>query len=127
MHLDHGEPGRENRVAERDAGVGQATRVQQDPVDSADRAIQCVDEHAFMGRLQRLERTAELLGEIVEPALQLPEWNAAIDVRFTGAQRVQVRAVQDQYVMHRFPGLTIAHPLRSARHARRAPESGAAR
>ncbi len=95
VHLRNGEPRRGQGVAQRDAGVRQAGRIDQDRVGGRPRLLDPVDQCALVVRLERLDLAAELLGELLERGVDLGERGVAVDLGLARAEQIEVGPVQD--------------------------------
>ena len=91
------------RVADRHRGVGERGRVHQGEGGAiAARGLDAVDQHVLGVGLQALELVAGGLRALREVGVDLREGRAAIDLRLAGAEQVEVGAVQDQQLRHRW-------------------------
>ena len=105
VHLDERDLHGEQRIAQRDARVGEAGGVEDDEGHVAGRRL--VDPRDQLGlgiALERRQVVPGLGGELRHPLVDLVEGDLAVDAGFTGAEQVQVRAVQQQDVCHEGSG-----------------------
>lgn len=101
------------RVPDRDARVRVRGRIDQDEIGLfIPRSLDAVDERAFVVALERRQRGARFLCPRGERLIDLCERHAAVHLRFPGAEKVQVGAVQHQQSCHgRFYFCGIARTL----------------
>ena len=89
VDLDERPVDREQRVAQGDARVGQAARVDDRDVEVA--AMQPVDQGALVVRLEEVDGEPELGGAGRQPGVDLVERLVAVDLRLARADEVEVR------------------------------------
>src|SRR4029079_4268288 len=128
VHLDRGHGHRGERVPERQTGVGQGTRVDQDPARAGLRCVHGVDQNTFMVALAALDLAPELRRQVFQSLIDLGERDAPVDRGLTLTERVEIRTVEDQDLVHGTPRASIvALPLPAGRLRPCGRESGAAR
>ena len=96
VHLDRGQSRASDRVAQRDARVREAARVEHHTVTAAAGLVQRVDENAFVSALEGLDLATELVRERLQPGIHLVQRHAAVDFRLARAERLEVGSVQDE-------------------------------
>src|SRR5215831_1854555 len=101
MHLDRREARTRDRIADRDARVREAARVEDHTVTAAASLVQRVDENALVRALERLDLATELTGECDEARVHLFQRHAAVDFRLACSERLEVGSVQDEDAEHR--------------------------
>lgn len=100
VHFDRGNLRSADGVAKRDAGVGEGSRIENDPLAALIRQFRdLIDKRTFVIRLVEFEvdfgeLLAESVGEIVQSA-------RSVDFRFAFAEAIQVGSVQDSDTFHR--------------------------
>ena len=113
MDLDERPLDGEQRVAQRDARVGQAAGVDDRDVEVAE--VQPIDQRALVVRLEEGDREAELRGLRRDPGMDLVERLVAVDLGLAGADQVEVRALQHEHGRHRGLPLGVASRPAAAR------------
>lgn len=93
VNLDHREFAPDQRVSQADARMRQPRRVDQDPVGVASGFLNPVDQQSLVIGLKGIEFTSGLLGEAGEQAVYFGEIRRPVDLRFSGAEHVQIWAV----------------------------------
>ena len=98
MHFDTRGLGHEqrHRVAQRNAGVGEASGIQNQALDLAPRRLQAVDQGALVIRLEGLEPRPGFGRQALQPGLDLGERGAPVDLGLSPAEFVQVGAIEEQ-------------------------------
>src|SRR5581483_9249344 len=100
-HFDERDLHREQRVAQRDAGMRQRGGIDDDELDAFGLGLlDPLDQGAFVVALERVELVPELAGVLAEIALDLPERLGSVEVRLAAAEQVEVGAVQQQDQAH---------------------------
>src|SRR5690606_2710397 len=101
MELDERDPDREQRVAQRNAGVREGRRIEQNEVDllRAGR-VDAPDQLVLGVALVGIERVTCCLGEAFQPGLDVGQRRAAVELRLAGAEQTEVWAVQQQQSRH---------------------------
>ena len=84
----------EQRVAQRDAGVGQPAGIDDRDVEVA--PVQPIDERALVVRLEEVDVEPELRGPRRDPGVDLVERFVAVDLGLARADEVEVRALEDE-------------------------------
>lgn len=88
------------RIANCDAGVRICRRVDDDEVRAVlPGRLYAVNQRAFVIALPRCQRDAHFACKQLKVLIDLLQREAAVDMRFSGAEQVQVRAMQYQYVL----------------------------
>ncbi len=105
VHLDEGQLGRLEGVAQGQAVVGQGAGVYQDAVGAAGLRLQEIDDLTLVVRLEGRDLGAEFAGPLPHPVLDLFEGDGAVYLRLSLAEQVEVRAVDQQYAHLRSGGL----------------------
>jgi hypothetical protein len=83
VNLDKRNLNGEQCVTQRNAGVREATRVQDDKFDSVDLSLlHPVNEFMFGIALKTLERVSELFSEVAGASFDIGQSRGAVDVRF---------------------------------------------
>ena len=91
----------QQRVAQRDAGVREGRRVEDDEGDVArGRLLDAADQFGFGVALERRQLVPDLGGELAGTLVDLLQRHVAVDARLAPAEQVQVGAVQEQDVGH---------------------------
>src|SRR4051812_48656783 len=93
MHLDRGQAGDVERVADRVRVVGPRAGVQDEPVGQRRRAVEQLAELALVVRLRERQLESELAPEVVDPRLELRQREAAVQLRVAPLEHVEVHAV----------------------------------
>src|SRR3954449_12564703 len=102
VHLDRGQPGDLQRVADRPRVVRPRPRVEHDPVGVVGRLVELLDELALVVALEEVAREVELAAELRDPLLELGEGEPAVVLGGPAVERPEVDAVQDGHaVLHR--------------------------
>ena len=104
VHFDERHAGGGQRVAQRDAGVGEGGRVDDDEGHLGGARPLCpVHQLALVIGLERLEPQALLIGQRLQVAIDVSQSSGAIHGRLTRAEHVEVRAMQhpDQLIHRR--------------------------
>ena len=89
----------QQRVPERDGGVGQPAGIDDDDVEVA--LVEPVDEGAFVIGLEERDLQPQLGGPGGDPGMDLVERGAAVDLRLARPEEVEVRALEDEDPGHR--------------------------
>ena len=89
---------REQRIAQGDARVGQATGVDDRDVEVA--RVQSIDEGALVVRLEEVDGQAQLPGPCRDPGMDLVERLVAVDLGLAGPHEVEVRTLEDEDAGH---------------------------
>ena len=88
------------RIADRNAGMRIGRRIDDDEVSAVlPGRLDTVDQRAFVVALPRCQRGAQFACQQFQSLIDLGQREAAVDMRFPGAEQVQVRAMQYQYVL----------------------------
>ena len=124
MDLDRRQADRQQRVEQRDGGVGIAARVDQDAARPAAAFLHPGHQFALAVGLAEVDGDVEPLGRLHADLLHVVQRRPAVDRGFAQAQHVEVGAVQhgDQGWRHRERALACRHPG-----SKSAARSGAAR
>src|SRR3954471_13428379 len=102
VHLDRGQPGDLQRVADRPRVVRPRAGVEHDPVGVVGCLVELLDELALMVALKEVARKVQLAAELRDPLLELGEGQPAVVLGGPAVQRAEVDAVQDGHaVLHR--------------------------
>jgi hypothetical protein len=101
VHLDERNAYGEQRVAQRDARVGEPGRIEQNECDMArGRQVDATDQLGFGIALERAEPMARLGGELRQALVDLLEGHVPIEPGLPRAQQVQVRTIEQEQVGH---------------------------
>src|SRR5580765_4018520 len=101
VHLDRREARAHDRVADRDARMREAARVEDHTVTAAASLVQGVDENALVRALERLDLATELTRKCNEARVHIFQRHAAVDFRLACSERLEVGSVQDEDAEHR--------------------------
>jgi len=86
----------EKRVAQRDAGVREATRVQDDEFDPVDLGfLNPVNEFMFGIALKAGKLVSELFGDLNRTVLDVAKAGRAVDIGFARTEQVQVGSIDE--------------------------------
>jgi len=131
MHLEERDRHAGERIAQRDAGVRQATRVDDDVAGAVEpRRVDAVDQGAFVVALKALHRHPARRAERDRSALDVGQRVVAVDLRLARAEQVQVGTVEQKDLGH---GVVSIQPSMLSQHRhgalrrRMRPGSGAER
>src|ERR1700752_3766219 len=124
--LDDRQPGGGERVEQRDRGMGQRTRVQNDAVGRFARLLDPVDQLPFMIGLPEIDLEAECSGPGGAALLDIAERVLPVYRRLADPEQIKIGAVQDEDNGQARPPLTIAR-LYHAREAGQSDPSGRGR
>ena len=97
VHLDEGDGHRSQGVAHGDAGMRVGSGVDDDergPVGTG--GLDAVDQRAFVVALEMVEGSPMPAGQVGQPGIDVGQRGVAVDLGLTGAQQVQVGAMNDQ-------------------------------
>ena len=101
VHFDERDLHRQQRVAQRDAGVRERRRVEDDEGDVRRRRLVNARDQLVLGvALERRQVMAGLRRQLTEPRDDLLQRDGAIQPRLASAEQVQVGAVEEQKVGH---------------------------
>src|SRR6201991_2093905 len=101
VNLDERDTNACQRVPNRDAGMGVRSGVDQDEIGLlVPRGMDAIDEPAFMIALKRREFDAGVRRAVRQRLIDLRQGHTAINLRFPGAEKVEVGAVQNQQSRH---------------------------
>jgi hypothetical protein len=101
MGFDKGNSGRQEGIANRDAGMGVSRRVDNDKVDLVvRRLLDAAYDFAFVIRLKCLQADAVLLGHLVQVLVDGGQRVGTVHFGLARAQQVQIGAMDDQNVAH---------------------------
>lgn len=95
MHLDGRNPGRLDRILQRDGGMGIGGGVQDNAVLALCRALNGTDQLTLVIALEKIDLHPERLAMGAGCGLDIGERGASIDFRLAAAKQVQVRPVDD--------------------------------
>src|SRR5262249_1125094 len=96
MHFDDRHLNRLERVVQRDGSVRVSARVEHDGRRGAARLLHPIDELAFVIALPEIDGESERLGTLLRLRLDIGQGRVPVDFRLAGAQKVQIRTVQDE-------------------------------
>ena len=89
---------REERIAQRDRGVGQPAGVDDRGVEVA--LVEAIDERALVVRLEEVDLEPELGRPARDLGVDVVERVVAVDLRLTRPDQVEVRALEDEDAGH---------------------------
>ena len=99
MHFDEGDFHRRQGIAQRHAGVGEGSRIDDDERSAIGvGGVDAVDQHMFGVALQPVKAHASGLSLGSQAAVDVGQGVSAIQMRFAHAQHVQVGAMQRQHI-----------------------------
>ncbi|MNL39310.1 hypothetical protein D3C87_1615810 [compost metagenome] len=96
VHFDHRQLTGDQRIANGHRGVGPGGRVDHDPGATTACGVNPVEQFAFMVGLAKFHCQAELFSGAAAQGGNVSEGFVAVGRRFTGAEQVQIRAVEYQ-------------------------------
>src|SRR5947209_7293299 len=97
VYLDDRDRERLECVMDRPRVVRPGRGIDDDRVDGVVRVVAPLDELALAVRLAALDGQLEVAGPVVHPALELRDRQAAVELRVTAAEEVEVDAVEDEH------------------------------
>ena len=97
MDLDYRQFRDQQRIAQRDRGVGEAGGVDDDAVGVVARLVDPLDELALVVALAELDRDVELGRALLARDLDVAERLATVDLRLAHAEHVEVGPVQHEH------------------------------
>lgn len=120
MDLDERPADGQQRVPQRDAGVGEPTGVHDRPVEVA--AVEPIDQNALVVRLQAFDVQPQLDSASPESVLDLRKGGMPVDLRLARAEHVQVWSVEDEHADHDWL-VSKPHKIGAVRRAAARPRS----
>lgn len=96
MHLDRREPHGADGIAQRNRRVGVPARIEERTVCPLSSVMEMVDKLSFAVRLQGRNLVAEVGRQRRDRFFDLGQRGRAVDLRFAGAEQIEVWTVQEQ-------------------------------
>lgn len=101
VHFDEWNAYSEKSVAQRDAGMGEAARIDDDEGSLVTLCrVYFIDQLMFGVALRRGEFMPERMGDLLCPSFKILERGCAIDTWLAGPEQIQIRAVQQENSGH---------------------------
>lgn len=101
MHFDERQGGGQQRIPQRDTGVGVGRGVEDDAIYAlVTRGVNAVDQSAFAVGLKAGERVTLCTGLLAQAVFDVRQRLCAVQLGLTGAEQVQVGTVEQEEAGH---------------------------